>query len=453
MNTSFKHGLCTVGLLTGLLISQPVNAQESPTLLTLKDAVSIGVYTNPEYGVVASSRRATDEELRQAKGLYLPSVDLNADTGYEYTDDVGTRFGADVDNDDEETLYRYETGLTVTQMLFDGWETKYENERQKNRITSASHRVRETAEFVGLDIVEAYLEVLRQRQLLQIARDNVASHIDIMNQITDGVDAGRSTQADVEQATARLSSAQANEASLREELRVAEASYRREVGDLPKDLSVPQAPVEALEANVEDEVDAALLNSPTLDVLEADVTVADAELNGTQSTFYPQVDLQLNARQGNNLGGVEGKDRSGTALAVMNWNLYRGGADRARAREFIHRVEQEKEERADGARSVENDVRRTWSSMISASERSKAFMRQVEANEQVVGAYKDQFDLNRRTLLDVLDSQNELFVSRSNAVNAGFVEMTSVYRLLALKGKLLPTLGVDYPRESVVKNM
>jgi adhesin transport system outer membrane protein len=133
---------------------------------------------------------------------------------------------------------------------------------------------------------------------------------------------------------------------------------------------------------------------------------------------------------------------------VMNWNLYRGGGDVARVREFKHRHQQTKEERAATARQIEDDVRQTWASMVSAGERAKEFANQAAANGEVVRAYKDQFSLDRRTLLDVLDSQNELFVSRSNTINAEFLEIFSVFRLLAMKGQLLPTLGVAYPQES-----
>jgi adhesin transport system outer membrane protein len=137
-------------------------------------------------------------------------------------------------------------------------------------------------------------------------------------------------------------------------------------------------------------------------------------------------------------------------LLVANWNLYRGGADMARSREFIHRHQQSKESRAKAAREVESDVRQTWASMVSAGERAKEFSAQADANTEVVKAYRDQFNLDRRTLLDVLDAQNELFVSRSNTINAEFLEMFAVYRLLALKGSLLPTLGITYPRESLM---
>lgn len=413
--------------------------------LSLRDAVAIGINTNPETGVVQTNRRATDEELRQARALYYPSIDFRGDTGVEHSDDPATRAGVD---DDPENLWRYEAGLTLTQLLFDGWETRYENERQKMRVLSASSRVRETSELVGLAIVEAYLEVLRQRELLRIARQNVADHIAILEQIEDSADAGRSTQADNEQARARMAAARATEASVREQLRFAEAAYIREMGDPPVDLLTPLVPVDGLSSDVEREVKVALHQSPTIDIFEADIKVANAEMEGAKSTFYPQVDLQLNAREGQDLNGVRGRDTSASALVVMDWNLYRGGADSARVREHINREAQAKEARAEAARSVESDVRQTWARMVSAGERARQFAAQADANTEVVKAYKDQFDLNRRTLLDVLDAQNELFVSKSNTVNSEFLEMFAIYRILALKGELLSTLGVDYPRES-----
>tara|TARA_X000000950_G_scaffold164888_2_gene201470 strand:- start:4131 stop:5546 length:1416 start_codon:yes stop_codon:yes gene_type:complete len=423
--------------------------QLSPALsISLRDAVATGLSTNPEYGVVAASRRATDEELEQGKALYLPSIDMRADTGYEYSDDPASR--ANTDGTTHESMWRVETSITLTQMLFDGFDTQYEVARQQARTESSAHRVRETAELVGLAIVESYLEVLRQRQLLFISRQNVAEHISILDQIQQGVSGGRSTQADLEQAKARLAQAKATESSTRQALRNAESQYKQETGDEAGELTMPVIPYQALAADVNAEVQKTLTHSPTLDIFEADIEVAYAESIQTRSSFYPQVDFQVNGRTGHDLGGVDGRDTSASALFVMNWNLYRGGADVARSREFIHRHQQAKESRVEAARSVENDVRQTWASMISAGERARQFAAQADANVEVVKAYKDQFNLDRRTLLDVLDAQNELFVSRSNTINAEFLEVFAIYRLLALKGTLLPTLDLEYPRESKI---
>ncbi len=444
-NNLIKCATLTVSCIALVVLTAPVNAQDSGQM-TLSEAISAGVLTNPEYGIVAGTRRATDEELNQAKALYLPSIDFSGDTGVEYTDDVGTRGG--LDGDEEESLFRYEAGLTLTQLLFDGWETKYENDRQKHRVQSSAHRVRETSELVGLSIVESFLEVIRQRELLNITRENVNEHLAIMDLINNGVEAGRSTQADLEQIKARVASARAQESTIRQQLRIAESNFRREVGDDPRALVLPEIPVTSVTANVEEEVKTALTQSPTLDISQSDSNVAYAEYKGTGSTLYPQLDFQANARQGSNLGGLDGRDRSASALLVANWNLYRGGGDIARVREFTHRYEVSKEQRADTARAIEDEVRQTWARMVSSGERAREFSAQAAANSEVVRAYKDQFSLDRRTLLDVLDAQNELFVSRSNVINSEFLEMFSIFSLLALKGELLPTLNVAYPRES-----
>ena len=415
---------------------------------TLRDAVAVGIATNPEYGMVAASRRATDEELNQGKALFLPSIDVSGDAGFEHSNDPATRAGTD--GDDEEDMFRRQIGITLTQMLFDGYDSHFEVERQKARVISSSQRVRETAELTGLSIVESYLEIIRRRHLLMITRENVAEHIKILEQIKDSIEAGRSTRADGEQAKARLASARAMEASSLEALYAAEASYREVVGDPAGELKLPVVPYELLEADVDQQVMITLANSPTLDIYEADIEVAYAEAQQTKATQYPQFDVQLNARTGEDIGGTEGKDTSASALLVLNWNLYRGGADIAREREFVHRHQQAKEERTEVSRAIEKDVRRTWASMVAAGQRAAEYAAQAAANTEVVKAYKDQFNIDRRTLLDVLDSQNELFVSRSNTVNSEFLEMLAAYRLIAVKGVLLPSLSVEYPRESVI---
>jgi adhesin transport system outer membrane protein len=439
------HFLPRLPLLAVLLVttmwSGPVMAQAQETaLMTLRDAVAAGVSENPEYGSIANNRRATDEELRQAEGGYYPSIDMNADAGWDVTRTDPNNARADTNN-----LWRYQVGLTLTQMLFDGYETKYEVERQRHRVVSAAHRVRETTEFIGLDIVEAYLNILRQRELLDIARANIERHVDIERQMMESSSAGRTTDADVEQARARLAAARANESSVRESLRNAEAAYNRLVGAMPRTLVRPAMPSTYLSETVEEEVKVALDASPTLAGRLADVYTAEAEARQSVAPFYPQVDFQANVSRANDASGSENNTERARALVLMNWNLYRGGADTSRVREGVYRAAQTKETRANAARQLEENVRNTWAQMVAASERALEFGVQAQANEKVVAAYLDQFNLDRRTLLDVLDSQNENFVSRSNVINAQYVELFAAYRLLALKGQLLPMLEVAYP--------
>lgn len=432
--------LCSAFIGAFGFMGSPAKAEE----LTLDKAVARGVAGNPEYGVVANNRMATQEELEQGEGLFLPSIDLRAAAGSEWNDDNNTR----ALGKNSETYNTYDYSATLTQMLFDGFAAKNEVERQEARVRSASHRVQETGQLVGLAVVEAYLDVMRQRDLLQISKDNVREHMGMLNEIRSGTQAGRSTEADVAQAEARLANSRATESSIRQALRVAESQFMKASGEKADILVMPNVPTEQLQPNVDEAVKVAMTETPTLGIFEADADVAWQEYEATAANFYPQVDLQLQGRQFNDLGGVQGVDKGASAQVIANWNIFRGGIDQHLRREHVYRHAQAKERRAQEARDIEDDLRQTWAAMVASGERAREFNAQADANSKVVGAYKDQFELDRRTLLDVLDSQNELFVSRSNAINAQYLEILAVYRVLALQGRLLGALGVPAPREA-----
>lgn len=428
---------CAISIFS-LSVSTAALAAGEDNNLTLVDAVSKGVLKNPEYGVVANNVLATQEELAQAHALWRPSVDMGADSGWERT---RTRFLPN-----GPSVWREQTSLSLTQLLFDGFST--EIERQRYRVESAANRVGEVAEFIGLDAAQAYLEVLRQRELLTIARTNVEDHQKILNIIETGAEAGTVTQGDVAQANARLAQSRATISSTKQDLTSAEALFIQKVGETPGQMALPNIPREKLPATIDEAVHEAIINSPTLAVFESDVKVATAEYKDTKSAFYPTVQLQGTASEGNNVGALEGNSNTESVLAIMKWNLYRGGGDIDRQREALYRQAQTKERRAQAARQVERDMRDTWGGMTAAAERTRQFLDQATANEKVVNVYLDQFTLDRRTLLDVLDAQNELFVSRSNHISALYTEMFAVFRVLALEGKMLSTLGIPKPREA-----
>jgi adhesin transport system outer membrane protein len=434
---------CAVSVIA-LTVSTAAFAAGDDNSLTLLDAVSKGVLKNPEYGVVANNKEATREELNQAKALWLPSIDLNADTGWEGTDTPAVS--------PRQSLYRNRASLSLAQLLFDGFGTQSEIERQKYRVESASNRVGEVAEFTGLDAVQAYLEVLRQRDLLAISRANVDDHVKILDTISTGARAGTVTKGDVSQADARLAQARATVASTEQDLRTAEALFIQKVGEMPGDMAFPDIPRDKLPASVDDAVREAVVNSPTLAVFESDIKVAMAEYKGSGSTLYPKVDVEANANTGDNVGGLRGNANGQSVLGVLKWNLYRGGADLDRQHEFLYRHAQAKERRAQAARQVEKDMRDTWAGMQASADRAQQFLDQANANEKVVSVYLDQFSLDRRTLLDVLDAQNELFVSRSSHISALYTEMFAIFRVLALEGKMLSTIGVPKPREARAEN-
>src|SRR3546814_239125 len=166
----------------------------------------------------------------------------------------------------------------------------------------------------------------------------------------------------------------------------------------------------------------------------------------------PLFDLELSANSNRNLDGGPGQDSCLSALVVMSYNLFQGGIDMHRRREFLARLAESRQRLNRAVRAVEERVRLAWNALLSARQRLKALRAQVQANERVRIAYRQQFDIGQRSLLDLLDSENELFIARNNAVSAEFVEMFGVYRVLSAVGMLLAALDIQPPKEAFVQD-
>ncbi|HEX5079916.1 MAG TPA: TolC family protein, partial [Geminicoccaceae bacterium] len=247
---------------------------------TLEESIEAALQTNPDVGVVQADRKAIDQELRQARAGYFPSLDLRAGAGPEYSNSVTTRNrvtrapGADAST----TLMRWESQLTLTQMLFDGFETQSEVERQLGRISSAAYRVAEAAEFIALDAVEVHLDMLRNQALVELARENLEQHRRLLAQVAELERQGGGSIADVHQAQARVAAAQSALATAVGNLDDARARYRSVVGSPADALEESVAPVHALPESPDAAASLATVDSPTVKIANADIDVAKAEL-------------------------------------------------------------------------------------------------------------------------------------------------------------------------------
>ncbi len=441
-------GRCPVALAAAVALST-VAGDAAAT--TLEDTVRAALATNPEVGVVSADRQAIDQELRQARAQYMPSIDLRGAVGPEYTNSVATRERPTrpPDGDASTTLMRYKSQITLSQMLFDGFATQSEVDRQLARIDSASYRVQEAAEFVGLDAIEGHLEVLRNQVLVQLAQENLAEIQRILGQVRQLESQGAGSVADVLQTKSRLADAKSSLARTMGSLRDAEALYQRVVGNPAEDLDEPVVPVAAVPESREATAADARVDNPTVRIANADIDVAKAELRGSRAGYYPHLNLELGAAANKNLDGIKGGDVDAQALLVLRYNLFRGGADVAREREAFSRLDEAREKLRRAQRTAEEDARVAYNALTTARARADALRSGVEAQRGTRDVYAQQFDLGQRSLLDLLDAENELFLVRSNLTTAEYTATFGVYRVLAVTGALLPTLDIDRPKESI----
>ncbi len=418
---------------------------------SLEESILMALKTNPDVGVVQANRQAIDQELRQARSLYLPSVDLRAAAGPEYTNSLATRERATrpEDGDASATLFRMESQLTLTQMLFDGYAAKSEVARQLARTDSAAYRVDEAAEFIALDAIEAHLDVLRNQILIDQARDNLLAHQNIMGRVRQGEEQGGGSIADVRQTEARLAAANNVLATAIGDLRDAEARYTRITGFKAKELETATSPIFALPEGPETAAAKAATNSPTVRIARADIDVAKAELKGSRSGYYPRFDLEMGTAANKQVDGIVGSNVEAQALVVMRYNLFRGGGDIAREREAFARLNESHHGLQKARSEAEEQARLSFNALMTSRSRVDALIAQKRANTATRDAYAEQFDVGRRSLLDLLDAENEYYLARSSLTTAEFTETFAIYRVLAVVGDLLQTFEIDRPKEGI----
>ncbi len=413
---------------------------------TLQEAVNTTIKTNPDVLAVSNERNAVSEEVKQARAGYFPTLDLAIGTGWESSDNPTTR----VNGHKNVHMNRDEASLNLRQMIFDGMATKNEVRRQKARTDSRAYGVFGASENTALEAVDAYLNVLRQQSLVDLASINLDAHERTHDQITLRSERGVGRKADMDQSQGRVALAKANLIAEQSNLRDAETNYLRVVGDAADSLSDPESPRNGIPETVEDAIDLALDNHPTLKSAESDVESAYAQHETAASPFYPRIDFELGATANNDLDGVNGHNNDVTAMFRLRYNLFNGGKDKARRQETAHLINQSAEIRNNTHRQVEQSVRLSWNALQTVDNQMNFFELHVQSSEKSRNAYQQQFGLGQRTLLDLLDSENEVFVSRQALVNAQYDQMFAMFRILNSMGSLLKSIDVALPKAAVV---
>lgn len=425
VKTGIKGGLLTL-LFGGV---------SSVFAITLEEATYIAIENSPQvHGTIAKYQEGL-ENIRLLESDYLPSVDLSVGLGQE------TTYG-----DTDVSLARREVALSLTQPLFSGFSTKHELERVQAETEADRWEALISVENTALEVAEAYAEVLRQRELVALADLNLETHTRIFGQIKLKSDAGVGRQSDLSQITARLAKAHSNRLAAINNLEDAESQYKKVVGELPpEEMIYPIPDRDLLPVSLDDAIAQAMDLNPALQGASWDVKATESFRQATRSSLYPNVDFILERTWNDNLDGNKGASEDLLAMVRLSYNLYRGGADKQREKVAIQQNLQTQEIRRNTMREIELTVRLAWAA-YEATHQQKEYIRQhVIATKDSQLAYEKQFRLGRRTLLDVLDSENELFQARQDYVNADYDELFSEFRIFNAKGELMRAFRIYRP--------
>ena len=396
--------------------------------------------TNPIVAERLKNYRATQQDLTVAESEYYPSVDFRASLGYN---SAGALKTSDEDWNHEvqdEQYNNYETSLILTQNLFDGFSTTSKVDYQEARILAAAYNYIEKSNDLAFKMTTAYLNVIRSYELLQTARENVQINDEIFRKVKDLFDSGLTTDSEVKKIESALSLARSNLTVQRNNSRDTEYSFRRVLGRMPNvaNMSKPE-----LNISMPDSIERAALyavnHNPSLLVSRYNIKGAQALHRQTQKDFYPKIDLELaqNYNDADKLNRFNQPDDRFTARLVLSYNIFRGGADTAAAQREISKINQEIDIKRDLKRQVIEGLDLSWNAYEMIAQQLIDLKDYSRFSEKTLELYKEEYDLGRRSLLDLLSAQNDVINSRSQIIIAEHDYLLAKYRILDAMG-LLP---------------
>jgi outer membrane protein, adhesin transport system len=421
--------------LCALLPSIAAAQAEDPLAIAARRAIE----SNPDVSARANALKASLDAIGVARGGWLPRVDAEAAVGR--TDDrISTR------NPANGTLDRNGIALSVTQLLYDGQALSQAIRRLDHDRQTRWFELLDSTEQTALEAVRAYLDVVRMRRLVELAEDSYVQHRYYQQQIQSRFRAGVGRGVDLEQASARVALAESNLATETANLHDVVARYMRVVGEAPtQEPPRPDMLSAGMPASSGEAMELALRNSWAINAAIENLRAARAAVRERQSAFQPKVEARVRAGAGRNFDGVPDQKRDTSAELLLTWNLFAGGSDQAAVRQQTNLMNQAADLRDKACRDARQIAAIAYNDVGKLDEMLRALDRNVLAIEKARDAYRQQFDIGQRSLLDLLNSENELYTSKRAYANADFDRLLAQARVLAAVQQLTQRLGLRAP--------
>ena len=406
---------------------------------TLNEAIVRAVASLPEVRAARANRNAIEESVTQARGAWFPTLDASLGWGRETSNNASTRVtGSNV------TLDRREAEVNLSQLLFDGGAAAGQIRRFALKAQSAGDLLSNAAETAAARAAQAYLDVMRLRDLIILAEQNEKRHQETLAQVSRLAEVGQGRRVDAQQAEARLALAQASLTQLRSQLAQANAAYQHVTGQAPDKLEAVDGLPSKLPASLQDAIARAQEAHPAIRAAHQEWLAAQADRDtARERKNSPRLTLDLGQSVNRDLDGIRGVNADRYAMLRLRFNLFRGGTDTARVREAEARIDESLATLARVRNDSERDLRQAWDTLVQDRLRLPQLRQYASVSAQVVSAYRSQFTLAQRTLLDVLNSENELYNARSSEQSGQYAVTLGEIRVLSAMGELLRAMNVN----------
>ena len=391
-----------------------------------------------------ASLEASNEAVKIERSDLFPTLSAEGFTGYRNTDNRTTRArptrGANGDGD--VSAWASEGTLRLRQLLFDFGKSPNEIDAAKSRLSESQFVEADSEEQIGLRAVEAYLSVQQSKMNTELAERNVDAHLTTLDNVSRRADAGAGDTGDVTQTESRLALAREILLGFEEALDIAQADFKEAVGEMPGMLSPAKVPVIPVPDQVDEAIEIAKTENPFIVAAGHAAEGFGHDADAAFGDFYPRFDLDLSYTRGDDVSGIGGRDEETRALVRMVWDIPVAGGEIANRKRLLRLQEAAELEQEERIRLIEEAVRTSYAQVKRTETQIEQLRLRADSADGVVEAYQKQFGAGRRTLLDLLDSENERFLARV-ALNNGEIDLIRAnYQLFTAMGRLRQVLGL-----------
>jgi len=410
--------------------------------ISLEEAMRQVLATNPVVQERLKNYRATVQDLNISKSAYLPKLDLISSVGTAKTKSRVTNFNS------EDYLF-YENSLVLTQNIFSGFSSSYQVNYQQERIMSAANNYIEKANDISLQLVNVYIQVLLNNELLKTAQENIDNHQEIFQKVNLLYENGQTTLSEVEKIKSSLALAESNFIVQQNNLMDARFSLQRVLGFSPLVESLIQPSLDApLPKTMLQAANIAIQNNPSILTSSHNINAAQFLRKERQHNNYPQIDFQLSQalnddsdEYGDLYGGKTNETR---ASIILSWNLYNGGADQAKVQQQVSTINKEYQIRNDLQRQVIEGTELSWSAYTMLERQITQLNKYRDYSQSTLVYYEEEYDFGRRTLLDLLATQSDFISAKSEIITAQYNRLLAQYRIHDAMGTMVVAiLGED----------
>lgn len=407
----------------------------------LRDAVAAALTQHPSIEAARASETYSNEESREHQSDLFPEFSATATGGRMFGDNSTSR--GLTSSRGQAYSWLWEGNATLTQPIFDGLETFNRIDAAQARQSSASYKVADAREELALRAVQAYITVLQATEAVEKITAYKAKIDDYRSRIQEMVDQGVSDEAEVAQAKNVSLLLENTLAETKSQLDTAFAAYKEAVGKMPEStLTRPDSPAAMILPSAEDALSHAKAHHPMLLAAYKDMEAAGYDVDAERGTLMPSLDGELSYLKRDQKEEIGGEVEDGRALLRMSWDFSTGGGDLARIRKTKAAYSEKLARSQETLLQIERGIRISYADLQRAEKQKELTSERARIMKDLFDANETQFEGARLRLLQVMQSDNQLFGATLEQMNADYSLLLSQYAVLASTGRLQMALGL-----------